>query len=304
MSFAWGWLGASWYGYYRGYFTPYSYYPAPSYWLTDYVLSARLAEAYADNSTAPPLYGAVPLSPAVKQAIAIEVERQLAVERADAEALARNESPDPQAGFPRLLADNNPHVFLVSYNLDVADTAGGGCNISRGDVLRLATPPPPQANSALLEVVAAKPGSCRLGTFVNVGLEDLQDFYNQMRESLAQGVDELRSKAGMNGVPPIPANINVNARQAAFVESAPPPDAQVASELNQEVQNANALETEATQDAQQTAPQITISLGQSTADVVAMLGNPKQVINLGTKQIYVYDRMKITFLGGKVTDVE
>ncbi len=304
VGFAWGWMGASWYSYYRGYFTPYSYYPAPSYWLTDYVLSARLADAYADNTGAPPLYGAVPLSPATKQAISIEIERQLAVERADADALARNESPDPQAGFPRLLSDNNPHVFLVSYNLDVADTAGGGCNVSRGDVLRLASPPPPQATSALLEVVASKPGSCRLGTFVNVGLEDLQDFYNQMRESLAQGVDELRSKAGMNGVPPIPANVNVNARQSAFVEAAPPPDTQVATELNQEVQAATALETEATQDASQGAPQITISLGQSTADVVAMLGNPKQVINLGTKQIYVYDRMKITFLGGKVTDVE
>jgi hypothetical protein len=304
VGFAWGWLSASWYGHYRGYFTPYSYYPAPSYWLTDYVLSARLADAYDENSAATPLYGAVPLSAAVKQSISIEIERQLAVERADADALARNETPDPQSGFPRLLADNNPRVFIVSYSLDVADTAGAGCNVSRGDIIRLATSPPPLATSAVLEVVASKPGSCRLGTYVNVSLEDLQDFYNQMRESLAQGVDELRSKAGMNGVPPIPANVNVNARQSAFVEAAPPPDTQVASELNQEVQAATALETEATQDASQGAPQVTISLGQSTADVVAMLGNPKQVINLGAKQIYVYERMKVTFLNGKVTDVE
>ena len=304
VGFAWGWLSASWYGHYRGYFTPYSYYPAPSYWLTDYVLSARLADGYEENSAATPLTGAVPLSAAVKQSISIEIERQLAVERADADALARNEAPDPQAGFPRLLSDNNPHVFIVSYSLDVADTAGGGCNISRGDVIRLASSPPPQATAATLEVVASKPGSCRLGTFVNVGLEDLQDFYNQMRESLAQGVDELRSKAGMNGVPPIPDDVNANARQSAFVEAAPPPDTQVATELKQEVQAATALETEATQDASQGAPQVTISLGQSTADVVGMLGNPKQVINLGAKQIYVYDRMKVTFLNGKVTDVE
>lgn len=304
VGFAWGWLSASWYGHYRAYFTPYSFYPAPAYWLTDYVLSAQLADDYDENSAAPPLYGAVPLSAAVKQSIAIEVERQLAVERADADSLARNEMPDPQAGFPRLLSDSSPHVFIVSYSLDVADTAGGGCSISRGDVIRLAASPSRQATSAVLEVVASKPGSCRLGSLVSVGLEDLQDFYNEMRESLAQGVDELRSKAGMNGMPPIPANVNIAARQSAFVEAAPPPDTQVAAELSQELLAAEALETEATQDASQGSPQITLSLGQSTSDVVALLGNPKQVIILGTKQIYVYDRMKVTFLNGKVTDVE
>jgi hypothetical protein len=311
VSFAWGWMGASWYGYYRGYFNPYPYYSSPTYWLTDYMISARLAEDYNDRQGAPPLYGAVMMSPAVKQAIAIEVERQLAVERADADALARNEIPDPQAGFPRLLSDGNPHVFIVSYNLDVTESSGAGCTVSRGDVLRLASPPPPSSPSAYLEVVAAKPGSCRVGSLVAVGLEDLQDIYNQMRESLSQGVDELRSKAGMNGLPALPAGYAAPAQTASFVQAAPPPDVQVANELQQEVQAANSLEQQATNEATEAqrdpggapAP-ATIALGQSTDQVIALLGNPKQVINLGTKQIFVYDRLKVTFLAGKVSDVE
>ena len=34
------------------------------------------------------------------------------------------------------------------------------------------------------------------------------------------------------------------------------------------------------------------------------LGQPKRVIDLGTKKIYVYHDMKITFKAGKVSDVE
>jgi hypothetical protein len=37
---------------------------------------------------------------------------------------------------------------------------------------------------------------------------------------------------------------------------------------------------------------------------VAMLGNQRQIVNLGSKQIYIYPEMKITFIGGRVTDVE
>lgn len=48
----------------------------------------------------------------------------------------------------------------------------------------------------------------------------------------------------------------------------------------------------------------TIQLGQTTDQVVASLGQPQKVVNLGPKQIYVYKDLKITFLNGRVADVQ
>ena len=47
-----------------------------------------------------------------------------------------------------------------------------------------------------------------------------------------------------------------------------------------------------------------IQLGQSIDQVVAVLGKPEKKVNLGSKQIYVYKDLKITFLNGKVADVQ
>lgn len=55
--------------------------------------------------------------------------------------------------------------------------------------------------------------------------------------------------------------------------------------------------------AQQAEPQ-TIQLGQTVDDVTAAMGKPEKIVNLGAKQIYVYKDLKITFVKGKVTDVQ
>ena len=47
-----------------------------------------------------------------------------------------------------------------------------------------------------------------------------------------------------------------------------------------------------------------IALGQTFDQVTAILGQPKSVMDLGAKKIYVYPDMKITFNAGKVTDVQ
>jgi hypothetical protein len=54
---------------------------------------------------------------------------------------------------------------------------------------------------------------------------------------------------------------------------------------------------------QQTEPQ-TIQLGMTTDQVQAALGKPEKLFNLGSKQIYVYKDVKVTFLNGKVSDVQ
>ncbi|HTW80518.1 MAG TPA: hypothetical protein VME23_13315 [Terracidiphilus sp.] len=51
-------------------------------------------------------------------------------------------------------------------------------------------------------------------------------------------------------------------------------------------------------------PPKTISVGQSIDQVVAVWGKPSKDIKLGSKEIYVYPDMKVTFVGGKVSDVE
>jgi hypothetical protein len=52
------------------------------------------------------------------------------------------------------------------------------------------------------------------------------------------------------------------------------------------------------------APPQTISLGQTTAEVIAIFGQPQKIVNLGAKQTYYYKDLKVIFTGGKVSDVQ
>jgi hypothetical protein len=56
--------------------------------------------------------------------------------------------------------------------------------------------------------------------------------------------------------------------------------------------------------AQPSAPPKTIALGQTTDQVVRILGQPQKIVNLGAKQMYFYPDMKVIFTNGKVTDVQ
>jgi len=48
----------------------------------------------------------------------------------------------------------------------------------------------------------------------------------------------------------------------------------------------------------------TISKGQTEDQVVAVLGQPSKIVDLGVKKLYIYKDMKITFINGKVADVQ
>jgi hypothetical protein len=60
---------------------------------------------------------------------------------------------------------------------------------------------------------------------------------------------------------------------------------------------------QAQQPEQQAEPQ-TVQLGMTTDQVQAVLGKPEKIFNVGTKQIYTYKDVKVTFLNGKVADVQ
>jgi len=48
----------------------------------------------------------------------------------------------------------------------------------------------------------------------------------------------------------------------------------------------------------------TVSQGMTIDQVVAMMGQPARVADLGSKKIYSYPDMKITFVDGKVSDIQ
>jgi hypothetical protein len=60
----------------------------------------------------------------------------------------------------------------------------------------------------------------------------------------------------------------------------------------------------AVQASEPAAPPATISLGQTIDQVVATLGQPLQIIDLGSKKTYKYKDLKVIFTDGKVTDVQ
>ena len=51
-------------------------------------------------------------------------------------------------------------------------------------------------------------------------------------------------------------------------------------------------------------PPAEVSLGQTPEQVVASLGEPARKAKVGTKNIYFYKDMKVTFVNGKVTDIQ
>src|SRR5262249_917858 len=150
-------------------------------------------------------------------------------------------------------------------------------------------------------------------------LQDVLDMQNHMRETLDKGLGELQFRQGQGGLPAMPADARALPVDAPFASAAPPPDPNVAAGLNQEAQQADQAKRVVISDAwaggSGAAPDgaqnpgdpsgpPTISLGQSIDDVTAILGKPKQVVNLGEKRIYVYPDIKIYFTGGKVSDVQ
>jgi hypothetical protein len=87
-----------------------------------------------------------------------------------------------------------------------------------------------------------------------------------------------------------------------------PPDPN-ADQGNQQQQQQGGDQQQAQQPQQQApqqpaAPPASIQLGQTVDQVTASFGPPEKIVNLGTKQIYVYKDLKVTFVNGKVTDVQ
>jgi hypothetical protein len=318
----WGWAGNPWYGYYGGWWNPYPVYAGASFWLTDYLIAQSLQASYQeDQAAAAAVSTQVAMTPEVKQMISDEVKRQVALENQEAQANAQNQDVDPaSSGIARMLSDNQTHVFIAGSSLDVVQVDDQAeCGISQGDVLEVTAAPPANATAATATVLCSKGGNeCGKNAQVQVAFTDLQEMQNHMRETIDQGLGDLQSKQGQGGLPTAPPSAKAPPIQAAFVAAAPAPEQNVAADIKQESRQADQAEQEVAKEvappnpaaqgastpASTSAGPVTVSQGQTVDQVTATLGQPKSVVNLGTKKIYVYPDMKVTFKNGTVSDVQ
>ncbi|MGA2831958.1 MAG: hypothetical protein ABSE55_02700 [Terracidiphilus sp.] len=259
--FEWGWAGSPWYAYYGGFFEPYPMYSSAAYWLTDYLISQDLQSDYQahmetgemDGEPMPP-GGPVALAPDVKQQIATEVRSQLALENMEAAQNASNQDIDPgSSGIARMLSDGHKHTFVVGSPLDVLDATQTECSLSSGDVLALHSPPSPSAPAINLVVLASKGGhECAKLSTVTIQFADLQEMQNHMRETVDQGLAELRDRQGTGGLPKLPPSAQSQPVPAHYAEIAPPPDPNVGSEIQEQDQQVEQAEKDVSNDAPQT----------------------------------------------------
>ena len=249
----WGWGRAPWF--YGGYFAPAPYYVSASLWLTDYIIAENLRASYEaqqeaigaqysapppDNSPADPnAYNSAQVSPAVRQAIADEVQRQL-----DAEKNAASNSDNPQqAGGPA--TDSAPpalsvdaRVFVVSAPLQVTD-GDQPCSLTAGDIVSRVEDSPGSDGAVAVSVLNSKPSDCRSGAQPRVQVTDLQDMANDLRAQTDEGLKNLSEKQGTNGMPPAP-----DAKAVPNPNGQGTPDPDAANQLKQQQQDADQTEKE------------------------------------------------------------
>jgi hypothetical protein len=235
-NYNWGYTTNStpWFGHYHGFFTPDSSYQTPQTWLADYMLGATLFVAYtAKGEASDPLpENAAPVTPQVKQMLAEEIGRQVKQEAAEAADNAKNREPQPGAGsVVQVLADRQPHVFVVSSDLDLVDPTGRRCSMSEGDVVQVTSGPKPDTGTVDAVVLASKGGvECGRAAQVQVALNDVQEMQNHMRETIDQGLATT------------PAGKQAQSVTPAFAASAPPADANATREIQQQQEIAAAAE--------------------------------------------------------------
>jgi hypothetical protein len=316
------WASDSWL--YESYFAPDPDYTSPLLWLADYLITCFIQprdkslalqnlqfwlQRLAAGETAVVANGQTTVTPDVKRLIADEVRWEL--NREQAEASHAGSQIRSAEGPPPILAGGQTHVFVVQDAL-TADAGGRACTLTEGDVLQLAGTPPENAAAASLQVLASKPPDCPIGATVSVKLSDLQEMQNHMHETIDQGLAELQ--AHHNGLPKPPAAAKNASVQAFFAADLPPADPNVAGEISEVKHRADQMEQDALNEAlndhdvmasgSSTGSPPTVTAGLTPDQVVAILGQPTTVFDLGQKMIYMYEKAKITFLNGKVSDVE
>jgi hypothetical protein len=307
---SWGWAGTPWFGFYAGYFTPAPSYASPADWLTDYIIAAVLQDAYqqraaANLSVATGYYSGQPgLTPDVREAVALEVGRQLRQEETEARMGG--------AGAPLNPFSGGTHIFVADSTVE--GMAGmQPCAITGGDVLEMRGAPSLGQAAAPVLVRAGKRGGCPRGAVVMVAVQDLAEMQNHLRDVMDRGLAELQRRHGQGGLPQLSAEAAGAAQPVSWAADIRP-DVGVQNEITQVTNDANRSEQETVSStveggnpepvANDVAPSPAIGVGSSIEDVVAAWGQPLRTADLGGKKIYIYKDVKVTFQDGRVVDVQ
>ena len=200
--------------------------------------------------------GAATLTPEVKAAIAEEVKAQLAAEQAQAQqpaAASGGGQQTTQAGstqsgsaqtdeVPAAL-DPARRTFVVDSDLAVTGD-GQECQLSSGDVITRITDTPDGDNKVNVSVSSSKKADCAPGKQVAVGVDDLQEMHNHFQEQLDNGMKELATKQGKDGLPKAPDTTTVPSDVPP-----PPPDATAEKTLQEQQSNADQVESQVVKEA-------------------------------------------------------
>lgn len=194
--YTWGFIHDPWFGFYGYYYRPYAVYYGPSYWLTDFLIADMLASQYRAQAAAAAqdaarARAAADAARAESARITDEMKEQIKRQVEEAvRAHERRESPQ----IRNFLSDTR-HLFAIADDLDVTVVGSDQvCSLTTGDLIRLAAPAQDNQAAAEMIVVAAKRGSCRVGSHVLVSLKDLQEFQNEFTQRLEAGLDKMKSE--------------------------------------------------------------------------------------------------------------
>lgn len=254
VPYTWGWYGAPWYTPYGYYFSPYSVYPAPAFWLVDYALAESLRAA-ADDAESGSLReepgfvyasahigaqnqgnGSPLLTPAIKGLIAEQVKQIIADEKDAAAGQGSTAAGNFTAPAVPPSLDSRFTLFIVSSNLSL-DTFNAACALTAGDIVRRKEYTPDGNNTVAVEVMSSKTGDCPVGTESRLKVDDLEEMHDSLREKIDAGLKSLSETQGKNGIPSGPA---ADPKEAP--DGKADPDRSVADELKKQQQAADATE--------------------------------------------------------------
>lgn len=88
------------------------------------------------------------------------------------------------------------------------------------------------------------------------------------------------------------------------IDTSPPPPQPPTEQPVQQVAPAQQQSQQPEQQQPQTQQPITVNLGDTIDQVVAAMGQPERAAKVANKDIYFYRDMKITFVDGKVSDIQ
>jgi hypothetical protein len=242
VAYSWTWgdqLNA-----YLGYYAAANGYDSASAWLTDYLLGNTLAdggqsedssdnadqnadqaqngdEMQSDGSDPDYTYAQKdsPITPELRQAIAAEVQQQIAYENAAAQ---KPNDGEKLSGLSQALVPD--HIFVADQLIFVPTLEGATCSLGAGNLIRLITPPTDSDSYATLSVAASRKLDCPVGVQIQLPISALAEMENNYRAQLSQGLDLLHQEQGKNGLPAAPSQAMASPPVASYNAPADQPN--------------------------------------------------------------------------------